>query len=254
MPAISKHQYLTNAGWDDVPHLSEEDKAAVEAVTPKHLLPAAKYGLPVSSVGRIYPWDFDRLAIDGVRPHLSWPRIYGFDPAVNRTAALWGALDEQDDTLYIYSEYFQTHHIPRLHAQAINMRGSWVPGMYDPAAEGKILDGRKMIQVYRDVGLSGLRLADNAVRAGLDAVTDRVTTGRLRFASHLARFRFEWNNYRRDEHGNIVKQNDDLLDCLRYICLGGLRHAAANPQYVQSRSVNTFGADGSGVADDVAGF
>ena len=94
-------------------------------------------------------------------------------------------------------------------------------------------------------------LADNAVSAGLQAVIDRAMTGRLRAWSTLSGLRFEWNNYRRDKNQKIIKEHDDRLDCLRYICLGGLRHAAANPQYISARAGR---GPGSGVADTRAGF
>ena len=248
MGAISETKYIVNAGWDDVPHLSEADKKAVEDITPAHLLSAAKHGVPTSAVGRIYPWDFKRISCDPFLLPKSWPRIYGFDPSVNRTAALWAAHDEQTDTVYIYSEYFATHQIPRLHAQTIQTRGSWVPGMYDPSAEQKQFDGRKIVKIYQGFGLI-LYIADNAVKAGLHAVTDRVTTGRLKVFSTLGRFQFEWNNYRRDKNGVIIKTHDDLLDCLRYISLGGLAKGGVDPNYMQNRT----GSRG-GVADERAGF
>lgn len=253
MGAISNHKYITQAGWAHAPHLDEEEKQAMREVTPKHLLPAREFGEPTSSVGRIYPWDFSTIAIDPIRLHPSWPRVYGFDPAVNRTAALWAALDEHNDVLYLYGEYFSTHQITRLHAETINTRGTWIPGVFDPAAEGKILDGRKMIDVYRSVGLKNLHLADNAVRAGLDAVTDRVMTGRLKAFSTLGYLRFEWNNYLRDKNQKIIKERDDLLDCLRYVCLSGIAIASVNPEWVGMMTARGGGST-SGIADTAAGF
>ena len=251
MGAVDNTRYITNAGWADVPHLSLEEQKHLEAITPAHLLPAAKYGLPVSSVGRIYPWDFGRITVDPFKMPSSWPRIYGFDPSTNNTAALWAAHDEDQDTVYLYGEYFGTHHVPRLHAQSIQMRGAWVPGMADPSVEGKLLDGRKVMDIYRGLGLQ-LRIADNAVKAGFDAIIDRVTTGRLKAFSTLGRLRFEWNNYRRDKNGKVIKENDHLLDDLRYICLGGLRHACVDPRWLDQRT--DWQSSDRVIADPVAGF
>ena len=251
VPGSNGAKYITNAGWEDVPHLSEREKSDLEAITPLHLLPAVKHGIPVSSIGRIYPWDFSKIACDPQPLPASWPRVYGFDPAPNRTAAVWGALEEATDTLYLYGEYFGTHHVPRLHAQSIQLRGKWIPGMSDPAAEGKTIDGQKVIDIYRGLGLE-LHIADNAVTAGLQAVIDRVITGRLRAFSTLGGLRFEWNNYRRDKQQKIIKENDDRLDCLRYICLGGLRFARVKPAYVDWQS--SRGQPSSTIADPIAGF
>ena len=250
MGAVSEFKYLTRAGWDDVPHLSEPEKKFLMETTPAYLINARRYGEPVAHVGRIYPWDFARITIDPIRLHDSWPRVYGFDPSTNNTAALWGCLDDATDTLYLYGEYYRTHNVPRLHAQSILLRGNWIPGMCDPSAEGKVLGGKKVIETYKEVGLKTLRLADNAITAGLNAITDRVTTGRLKAFSTLGTLRFEWNNYRRDKKGVIVKENNHLLDCLRYICLGGLRWAAVKPSYVEAHAAPSYG----GIADERAGF
>ena len=154
MGAIDGSRYITNAGWADVPHLSEDEKAALRTITPAHLLPAAEHGLPVSSVGRIYPWDFSRIEVDPFRIPEGWPRVYSFDPSVNNTAATWAAIDEQTDTLYLYGEYFGTHQITRMHAETIKARGDWITGVCDPSAEAKIIDGRKVIEIYRGHGLA----------------------------------------------------------------------------------------------------
>ena len=250
MPPVSETKYITNAGWDDVPHISDAEKRhLIDAATSPESLAAARHGIPVSSVGRIYPWDFDRIVVEPFKLPASWPRVFGFDPATNHTGALWAAHDEQTDTVYLYGEYYSEHHIPRLHAQDMMLRGDWIHGVVDPASEGRVLDGRKLIEVYRSVGLTRLHHADNAVQAGITAVTDRIVSGRLKAFSTLRRLRFEWNNYSRDDKGKIVKKNDDLVDCLRYVCFGGLRWATADPRYVSERA-----GSGSGVADSVAGF
>ena len=82
-------------------------------------------------------------------------------------------------------------------------------------------------------------------------MTDRVVTGRIRAFSTLAGLRFEWNNYRRDKDQKIVKKNDHRIDCVRYTCLGGIRHARVNPKFMQ-RMVG--GEPRSTIGDTHAGF
>ena len=251
MGRIGDSRYITNAGWDDVPHLTEEMKREIEELTPAHLLPAAKTGLPLSTVGRILPWDFSRIEIPPMKLPPSWPSVYGFDPSVNKTAAMWGRLDEQTDTLYLTGEYLGTTPVPRWHAQAIKLRGDWQTGVCDPSAEGKTIEGKKIVDIYRGLGLN-LVYADNAVQAGIDAIIDRVVTGRINAFSNLVGFKFEWNNYRRDDKQQIVKKDDDRMDCVRYICLGGLAHARVNPKYLEIRARGRSRI--APVADTRAGF
>jgi len=48
------------------------------------------------------------------------------------------------------------------------------------------------------------------------AVQDRLSTGRLKIFSTLQHTLGEIRLYRRDEKGRIVKENDHLMDALRY--------------------------------------
>ena len=252
MPAVSNEKYLTKAGWDDVPHLSEKMKREIESSQPAHMLPAVKHGDPTIGIGRVYTINFSQFECDPFIPPPLWPRVYALDPGWNVTAVLWAAIDEANDIAYLYREYYMTHQIARLHAQAILTGGAWVPGVCDPAAEGHGPDGRKQIDVYRSVGLTNLQPANNEVVAGIQAVTDRVVTGRLKAFSTLQFLRHEWGLYHRDKKGKIVKKHDHLLDDLKYLCLGGLNHAAVNP-----RAVAAAGGGGlsfGGAADTTAGF
>ena len=56
----------------------------------------------------------------------------------------------------------------------------------------------------------------NGVEIGLVELYERMTTGRLKVFSHLTDWFEEKLNYHRDENGNIVKVNDDLLAATRY--------------------------------------
>jgi hypothetical protein len=41
--------------------------------------------------------------------------------------------------------------------------------------------------------------------------------GRLKIFKTLQNFKTEYRVYRRDEHGALVKKNDHLMDCMRYL-------------------------------------
>ena len=65
-----------------------------------------------------------------------WPRAYGLDIRWNTAAVVWGARDPQSDVLYLYSEYLAEAD-PAIHAAAIRSRADWIPGLIDPAANGR---------------------------------------------------------------------------------------------------------------------
>ena len=82
------------------------------------------------------------------------------------------------------------------------------------------VDGTRLIEQYSDLGLL-LAPAENAVEAGLYAVWERLSDGRLFVFSSLQNWLSEFRIYRRDEKGKIVKQNDHLMDATRYLILSG---------------------------------
>lgn len=211
--------------WDDVPHLSAEDKASLWESIPPHQRDARAKGIPALGSGVIYPVSEDVYLVDpfDLPPH--WPRAYGMDVGWKRTAALWGAWDQAQDIIYLYSEHYMSEAPPQVHADAIRGRGSWIPGAIDPASSGSSqFDGKKLINEYRSLELD-LALADNAVEAGLHAVYRRLVSGRLKVFRTLGSFLSEIRLYRRDEAGKIVKERDHLMDCLRYLVMSGMARA-----------------------------
>lgn len=147
-------------------------------------------------------------------PH--WPRCFGYDVGWNRSAACWLSLNRDTDVLYIYAEHYRGEAEPVIHAEAIKARGKWIRGAIDPAARGRgQIDGRRLIEMYRDLGLD-LTEADNAVESGLYELLTRMTSGRLKVFRSCQNWLAEFRLYRRDEKGRIVKAMDHLMDAMRY--------------------------------------
>jgi hypothetical protein len=55
------------------------------------------------------------------------------------------------------------------------------------------------------------------VTTGLTEVWQALALGRLKIFRTLQHFKTEYRVYRRDEHGKLVKKNDHLMDCMRYL-------------------------------------
>ena len=70
---------------------------------------------------------------------------------------------------------------------------------------------------YRDLNLTLVK-ADNAVEAGLHRIQMLMSTGCLKIFPQCTRLLAELRKYSRAENGKIRKQDDHLLDALRY-CL-----------------------------------
>lgn len=217
-------------GWDDVPHLSQQQKDELLDAFPLHERDARAKGVPMLGSGRIYPIDEKELIVAPFElPHF-WPRAYGFDPGWKTTAAIWGAWDRENDVVYLTSEHYQGQQPPQVHADAIKRRGSWMTGANDPSGHGTInhKDGTNLMQEYAELGLNLIN-ADNSVEAGIIAVYKRMASGRLKVFSTLVNWVREFRIYRRDENGKVVKENDHAMDATRYLIMTGLRYATTEP-------------------------
>ncbi len=223
-------RFVTFAPWDSTPHLSDEAKAEMVKSYMPHERDARTKGIPALGSGAIYPISEDEVLCDPFEFPAWYRHAYGLDVGWNRTAAIWGAVDPEDDCLYLYSEHYRGQAEPAVHAAAIRSRGEWIPGVVDPAARGRgQSDGAQLLGQYIDLGLSSLTPANNAVEAGIHAVWSRLSMGKLKVFRTLQNFRQEYRIYRRDEKGKIVKEMDHLMDAVRYLCLSGLDRAIQRP-------------------------
>lgn len=222
-------KFIINATWEDAPHLTEKDKQEVLDDTPLYLRDARAKGIPQLGVGVIYPILEEDIVCDDIEIPIWYPKAYALDVGWNATAALWGGWDRETDTIYVYSAYKQAHAEPATHVQAIQARGSWIPGCADPAARASSQkDGKNLFNEYCDLGLD-LSLANNAVEAGIFAVWQRLVSGRLKIFRSCREFFSEFRLYHRDENGKVVKKNDHLMDCLRYLVMTGMGIAIEMP-------------------------
>jgi terminase large subunit-like protein len=210
-------KYVVMATWDDAPHLSEASKKELRDSIPPFQRDARSKGIPQLGAGAIYPVPESDLLEDPFKIPAHWPMGYGLDVGWNCTAAVWGALDRETDTLHLIHELRRSQAEPSVVAHGIRAAGDWMPGFIDPASRGRSQrDGQQLLQDYLDLGLK-LELADNGVESGLLAMWNRMSTGRLKVFRNLSNWLQEFRLYRRDEKGNVVKQFDHEMDASRYL-------------------------------------
>lgn len=236
---VREGRVMVMAGWDDAPHLSDEDKRRMMEETPPFLRDARAKGIPSLGAGAIYPVPESEITVDPFRVPAHWPAVYGLDVGWNRTAAIWGAWDREQDVVYVVSEHYRGQAEPVIHATGIKARGEWIPGVIDPAARGRgPTQGEQVLRMYRDLGLD-VTEADNAVEAGLYDVWQRLSTGRLKVFRTCTNWLSEYRVYRRDEKGKIVKVNDHAMDATRYLIRSGLKRARTRPAGIERPQVVT---------------
>jgi phage terminase large subunit-like protein len=207
--------YLVRITWDDAAHITAAMMEAMESIYKPHEMKARRWGIPKMGSGAIYTMDWDEVSVPprAIEPY--WTRCYGLDFGwTHPTAALWLAHDRDNNVTYAYSEHRRAEARPGEHAIAIKARGEWIRGASETAG-GNPENGKRMIDIYRGLGLH-LVPAEKAVWPGIESIREALTTGRLKFFRTLHLLREEYEGYQTDEKGKIVKERDDLLDCLRY--------------------------------------
>jgi hypothetical protein len=222
-------KFCLTMGWSDVPHLSEKQKEEMLAALPPHQRDARSKGIPQLGAGAIYPIEESDIVVPDMTIPDFWPKAYGLDIGWNRTAAVWGAWDRENDVVYLYGEHYRGQAEPSIHAHAIRARGGWIPGVIDPAAKGRSQhDGIQILEAYKELGLN-LDVADNSREAGIYKVWERLSAGRMKVLQSLGNWRAEFRLYRRDEKGRVVKENDHLMDATRYLIMSGLDRVQTKP-------------------------
>lgn len=248
---VNDGRVMVQAGWDDVPHIDAEEKERMLREVLPHLRDARSKGIPSLGAGAIYPIPESEIIVPPFEIPAHWPRAYGLDVGWNRTAAMWGAWDRDVDCVYLYAEHYRGQAEPVIHAASIKAKGLWIPGVIDPASRGRSQeDGKKLLDNYRNQQGLDLGLADNAVEAGIYAVWERLSTGRMKVFESCMYWRTEFRVYRRNEKGAIVKENDHAMDATRYLTMSGLKRARTMPL----PGGWDMGAPRGEVLDDVMGY
>lgn len=217
-------KYVDMIGHDDAPHLnppniSVEEREELFADMLPHERIARETGRPSLGSGAIYPIPEDKLFITPFIIPDHYDMGWAMDPGWNVTAALLGARNTETDQIYLVAEYYGMRDEPIIHSHGIKAMLPWdkIVGCIDPAAEGAAQkDGSKLKSEYEDLHLE-LMYANNAVAAGLRHNLVGMTGGTVKVFNTLLYFQKEFRLYRRDIKGKIVKQNDHLMDCFRYL-------------------------------------
>lgn len=239
---------LTMMTIEDAEHYTREDRERIIASYPEHEREARARGIPVLGSGRVFPVPETMLREPAPPIPRWWRRLAALDfgHGDHPTAAVWIAHDPETDTAHIYDAYRNKEPGIVQHAAALRARGDWIPvawphdGMQTDRVSAETIAGH-----YRKAGCALLRShathADGGigVEAGIVDMLERMRTGRLRVAEHLADWWEEFRLYHRKD-GRLVKLRDDLMSATRY-GLMMLRHAQPEPDSRRRTQVQAEG-------------
>ncbi len=175
---------------------------------------------PVMGQGQVYTMDWDDIAVPPQAIPNWWPRVYAVRVVGESVWALWGALDPAIDCLYVYTEHRRRQAEPSVHAAAVAARGV-------SAGTFGTDDGSERLHVlYRSLGLRAQATAHPVdTEATINAVTQRLSTGRLKVMTTCAELAAAYRLYRRDEQGRPIEEGR-WMSCLADMVTQGVRIAS----------------------------
>lgn len=226
---------VVTATWDDVPHLTEQQKADLRDSYPAHERDARTKGIPILGSGRVFDIPEEALYEGFIEIPSHWPRLVAVDFGIAHPfAAIWMAWDRDRDTIHIYDALRVSDQSVNQHVPAIRSKGEWIPVAWPH--DGLQRDKGSGVQLaaqYRAAGLNMLpdhatfENGSNGTEAGISEMKNRMETNRFKVGKHLHEWFEEYRLYHR-EKGLIIKLRDDLLSASR-IGVMSLRHATIKP-------------------------
>ena len=200
-------KWYTQVAWEECHHLDEPSKKELLDTVPLYQREARSKGIPTLGSGLIFPMPESDMRVTDFPIPDHWKRAWSFDTGWNWAACVWGAYSPDAKITYLYAAYKRAQADPATHVEAIRAKGAWIPGVGDAADINK-LDGRQMIQIYRDDYKLDMVLPVKAVEAGLYKVWCALSKGTLKVFASLQPWFEEVRFYARDEKGEIVKKDD----------------------------------------------
>lgn len=224
MDTPSPAQTIRTVGWDDAPHLSEEVKTNLLASYPAHQRDMRTKGIPMLGHGRIYDLAEEFIEIEPFDIPAHWMVIGGMDFGWDHPQAHCQLIIDPDlQQFYVTRAWKKAQTQPIVAWGAVKVWAQHVPTAW-PADGLQTEKGsaKQMKSYYGEAGFSMLPVhatwpdGSNGVEVGLFEIRDLMTKGNFKVFKGLRDVFEEFNQYHRDENGNIVKTKDDLWDAIRY--------------------------------------
>lgn len=232
----------------EVPHLNEERLKRMHAGMSEAEISARRDGKPVIGAGKVFNFAEEEYTIEPFEIPPYWRRIGGLDVGGNHpTGALMAVIDDDSNTVYITNEYKLAGKTAIEHASHLKHWG--VKFLIDKSAfqrgQGTLIS---TASIYEDEGLSLISAKNhaNSWEPSVAEVRRRIGSGRLYIFNTCTELLKEMRTYRTKESENgretVVKTNDDLVDPLRYICMGIEENADVPKRFQKKINIPKFKA------------
>lgn len=178
------------------------------------------------------------------------------DPAgASCFAVLFGAINPYTKVIYLLDEIYETRQeemtVQKIGQRILQMtkqlyQYEWRYG-YD---EAETWFSNEMLHHF-ELSFEPTQKAKNDKTTGLSLIKDAFLQDKIKISSRCVKLFWELDNYRKDDEGRIIKKNDHLIDCLRYILAANHYNLNDNPEYKEANNPDFRGAR---IEDDFPGF
>lgn len=254
---LKKKNGVVTVTWDDIAHLSPEEKQAAMKDYPEHELQARVYGVPMVGEGLVFTDPVESLK---VRPfeipeYFAW--IKGIDFGINHPAAVADiAWDRDEDIIFVVRTWRKSHASLTQHTEAIRADKPWVPVAWphDGQNVGNRQSLEKLSKMYRDENVKMLSLSARykdetggaqAVEPIIQELSTRMKRGEFKVFENCNDFFDEYRNLHR-KNGVIVALHDDVIKAVCYATMMK-RYAKTRPIRRRGQPNNVIRFPGSNV-------
>jgi len=207
----------------DAEHIKPEDRQKIIDSYPVHEREARVNGVPMMGSGRIFTVSEEMIReplIERIPSH--WTKLWSIDFGIGHPfAAVLMLWDKDNDVLHVHHCFKMADGLPINHAAAMKPLGANVPVAWPhDGTQREKGTGESLSSLYKKQGLRTLgehaTWPDGGIstEAGILEMQERMSTGRLKVASHLSEWFEEFRFYHRKD-GLIVRVRDDIMSATR---------------------------------------
>ena len=236
---------MVRATWEDIEHISENDKKQLRKGFAPYEADARTFGMPIAGHGRIFPFQRSEIiyspadtVIPETLPHLVGIDIghgHGRDPS----AAIQVAWDKEKDILYITESNLDSTDTTRDMAKLIMKTDHQSPVAWPPdAGKASMNASSSVAQQLREMnvnllgkpfmnpkGADGKR--NNYKNTGILEINQRFSEGRLKINENCVPLLNEIEQYSYTESGKIQDGRDHCIDAMRYAIMSIIQDLGA---------------------------
>lgn len=243
---VCDYTFYTQSGWRQNPFIPAEEIEVMKLDYPAWALPARMDGVPTFGRGKVFGFlltDASNIIVDDIDfnsiPN-NWNLIGGVDPSATSNGT-WGACLLAEDpttrsknisstedptinigTVYMIRDYLVTDKVLNEHGTNLRTLFNHLPGIplvCDPAGGGESAERQSALEYLRDTEKLNVLTAEKVNQAknrAIQKIWMLHSRGKFKICRGCVNALAQFEQYARDEDGQIIKKDDHIIDACFY--------------------------------------